>query len=167
MSDRVVESKERRGIPFVTWASLWLVGGVFGFVLVVKDLIGTGISYRLGRDFANLWIAGKLALDGRGYWAFDLDTFRLGFLEYLKMPTSLQIARPVCGHSVRPAALLCFPGAVERAQRRVVRVGGETVFAAWLSAIACGIDSSRLHESLERQFWSAARCPLAAVLPLV
>lgn len=91
MSDRVVESKERRGIPFVTWASLWLVGGVFGFVLVVKDLIGTGISYRLGRDFANLWIAGKLALDGRGYWAFDLDTFRLGFLEYLKMPTSLQI----------------------------------------------------------------------------
>lgn len=96
----MAETEERQRIPFVTWASLWLAGGAFALVLVARDLIGTGISYRLGRDFANLWIAGKLALDGRGDWAFDLDTFRLGFFRYLDMPTSLQI------YSYPPHALL-------------------------------------------------------------
>ena len=84
-------AQEIQRVPFVVWVSLWLVGGAFAFVLITKDLIGTGVSYRLGRDFANLWIAGKLALDGHGDWVFDLDTFRLGFFRYLDMPTSLQI----------------------------------------------------------------------------
>jgi alpha-1,2-mannosyltransferase len=81
-------------VPFVTWACLWLVGASFALVLFAKDLISIGLDHSIGRDFTNLWTAGKLALDGRGDWAFDVHTFRLGLVEYLHMPSLQNYSYP-------------------------------------------------------------------------
>jgi alpha-1,2-mannosyltransferase len=83
-----------REIPFVVWTCLWLVGGSFAAVLIVKDLIWTPLNTHIGRDFTNLWTAGKLVLDGRAWWAFDLDLFRLALVEFVRMPSLQNYSYP-------------------------------------------------------------------------
>jgi hypothetical protein len=73
---------------------LWGSGAAFALTLLAKDVIYVGLDHRIGRDFTNLWTAGKLALDGRGDWACDLDTFRLGLTEFLHMPSLQNYSYP-------------------------------------------------------------------------
>ncbi len=61
---------------FVYWTSLWLVGLSFALVLVIKDLLNVDPGAPPGRDFANFYTAGKLAIEGRAWQAFDADVFR-------------------------------------------------------------------------------------------
>lgn len=81
-------------IPFVAWVSLWFVGGSFAFVLILKDLMWTPLNTHIGRDFTNLWTAGRLALEGRAWWAFDLDLFRLALVEFVRMPSLQNYSYP-------------------------------------------------------------------------
>jgi alpha-1,2-mannosyltransferase len=90
--------------PFVYWTCLWLVGLSFAFVLILQDIIAPDPGAPPGRDFANLYNAGKLALDGYAYRAFDVDTFRFGFLDlfgkfiqqnYSYPPHALLLAAPM------------------------------------------------------------------------
>ena len=89
--------------PFVYWSCLWLVGMSFAFVLVVLDIFNRDPGAPPGRDFANLYTAGKLALEGEAWKAFDVDIFRFGLLDqfgffiqqnYSYPPHALLIAAP-------------------------------------------------------------------------
>jgi hypothetical protein len=71
----VVEPVAERRPSFVYWTCLWLVGLTFALVLVAYDLTRDS-GAPPGRDFANLYTAGKLALEGRAWEAFDADVFR-------------------------------------------------------------------------------------------
>lgn len=51
-------------------------------VAMLYDILSPDLGVPTGRDFSNLYTAGKLALGGRAYEAFDLDTFRLALLEH-------------------------------------------------------------------------------------
>jgi hypothetical protein len=64
--------------PFVYWTCLWLVGLSFAIVLVFLDTFSRDPGAPPGRDFANLYTAGKLALEGRAWEAFDINIFRFG-----------------------------------------------------------------------------------------
>ena len=97
-----VESSAGRRPPFVYWACLWLVGMSFALVLVFYDLTRDS-GAPPGRDFANLYTAGKLALQGRAWEAFDPDVFRFGMREvfgkfimqnYSYPPHALLLAAP-------------------------------------------------------------------------
>jgi hypothetical protein len=88
---------------FVYWTCLWLVGLSFAAVLVFKDIFLPQLGDSPGRDFANLYTAGKLALDGNAYQDFDMDSFRLalrdtfGFFiqqNYSYPPHALLLAAP-------------------------------------------------------------------------
>jgi hypothetical protein len=90
--------------PFVYWTCLWLVGTSFAFVLIVFDLLNRDPGAPPGRDFANLYTAGKLALEGRAWQAFDVDIFRFGMRDlfgffiqqnYSYPPHALLIAAPM------------------------------------------------------------------------
>lgn len=82
------------GIPLVVWTCMWLSGVAFAGVLIMRDLIQQSIDRLPGGDFTNLWTAGKLALDGRASWAFDLDSFRLALVQYLGMPSLQNFSYP-------------------------------------------------------------------------
>ena len=71
------------GPSFVYWAILWGCGFSFTLVYILRDIFAPIGSEPLGRDFANVWTVGKLALDGQVWLAYDLDTFRLALNEYV------------------------------------------------------------------------------------
>lgn len=64
--------KQRLPIPFI--AGLWLLGGLFTIWIVWKGWGGNQLS--TDKDYANLWVAGRLALDGNIAAIFDVDAFR-------------------------------------------------------------------------------------------
>ncbi|MDP9423512.1 MAG: DUF2029 domain-containing protein [Pseudomonadota bacterium] len=63
------------------------------------DVFAPDLGVPTGRDFSNLYAAGKLAITGRAYEAFDLNTFRLALRDYAGV-LSLQ------NYSYPPHALL-------------------------------------------------------------
>jgi len=69
--------------PFVFWVCFWAVGLSFALVAGAYDLIRPHIAVPPGRDFSNLYTAGKLALDGEAWRAFDPNIFRLALREYV------------------------------------------------------------------------------------
>lgn len=91
------------GIPFVVWAVFWLLGGVIPIVLTGYDVLHPFIDRVVGRDFTNLWTAGKLVWAGRAACAFDVNCFRiaeynyvnlLGLQNYSYPPPALFVAAP-------------------------------------------------------------------------
>jgi hypothetical protein len=89
--------------PFVYWASLWGLGAAVPVVSIAGDVRGLGLSYVVGRDFSNLWVAGKLARSGQLWAIFNPDGFRvalhddLGIISmqnYSYPPHALFIALP-------------------------------------------------------------------------
>lgn len=91
------------GIPFVAWMLLWLLGGVVALVSLADDLLIPGINHMIGRDFTNLWVAGKLIWAGTPGCAFDVNCFRLAMYRNLDVlalqnysypPPALFIAAP-------------------------------------------------------------------------
>jgi hypothetical protein len=69
--------------PFVFWTCLWGSGLAIGLVAILYDIIKPDLGVPTGRDFSNLYTAGTLALEGKAYEAFDVDTFRLALREII------------------------------------------------------------------------------------
>lgn len=80
--------------PFVFWASIWLSAVAFILVATAYDIFAPRLATPPGRDFSNLWVAGKLALSGDAYRAFDPDIFRLAILENLNVLTLQNYSYP-------------------------------------------------------------------------
>ena len=69
--------------PFVYWVSLWIVGSVHAVVALIRDFRSFEINVIVGRDFSNMWTAGRMALSGDAAYAFDVNTFRLELFDRL------------------------------------------------------------------------------------
>jgi alpha-1,2-mannosyltransferase len=65
------------GPPFVYWTCLWGIGLSVAIVAIGADLTIRASHVPPGRDFANLYTAGWLALHGNAWEAFDPNWFRL------------------------------------------------------------------------------------------
>lgn len=71
------DERETARPPFVFWTCLWGCGLAIGLVAILYDVLVPDLGVPAGRDFSNLYTAGKLALEGKAYEAFDADMFRL------------------------------------------------------------------------------------------
>jgi alpha-1,2-mannosyltransferase len=80
--------------PFVFWACLWLSGPAFALVAGIRDIFFRDAGTPLGRDFSNLWVAGKLVIQGQPWLAFDLNTFRLAMHDHLGVLTLQNYSYP-------------------------------------------------------------------------
>jgi len=101
--------------PFVFWACLWSIGAAVALVGVAYDIFRPQLVIPPGRDFANLYAGGKLALASEAWQAFDLDLFRLAIRDqvgtltqqnYSYPPHALFIALPFALLSYLPAFIL-------------------------------------------------------------
>ena len=86
------------GITFVQWSLLWLLGGVAALVSIGFDLVVHDSGKLFGRDFTNLWVAGRLVVEQRAGCAFDVSCFRDAMLGELHILT-------VQNYSYPPSAL--------------------------------------------------------------
>ena len=84
--------------PFVYWACLWGLGLSVTLAGIFFDILQADLNPP-GRDFANLYAAGKLVLEGNPLSVFDLRSFRLEIFEWTGV-TTLQ------NYSYPPHALL-------------------------------------------------------------
>jgi hypothetical protein len=71
--------------PWVFWCCLWGLGAAVATVSIGSDIFRHSLSNVLGRDFSNLWVAGKLALSGQVWAVFNPDGFRTALHDYLGM----------------------------------------------------------------------------------
>jgi len=67
--------------PFLAWILLWVLGSYQALTLLIQDLTKPDLGIMIGRDFSNMWTAGRMALSGDGAYAFDVDSFRLALLD--------------------------------------------------------------------------------------
>jgi hypothetical protein len=98
------------GIRFVQWTLLWLVGGAVALVSLSFDILSNSALGQsewlrsswpgtiLGRDFTNLWVAGRLVLAQMPACVFDTGCFQSHILQYLHIAT-------VQNYSYPPSAL--------------------------------------------------------------
>jgi hypothetical protein len=94
------------GIGFMPWSLLWLLGGVVAIVSVGYDIFVLTADVRpawlgdvwrdgiLGRDFTNLWTAGRLVLAHAPACPFELSCFRAAFEHELQIPTHQNYSYP-------------------------------------------------------------------------
>jgi len=67
---------------FVYWVSLWFAASAHAYVGLFRDIfLSEDIALRVGRDFTNLWTAGRMVLNGEGPHAYNVDVFRLELLD--------------------------------------------------------------------------------------
>ena len=71
--------------PLLYWVLLWVLGSYQALAHTVRDITDPDPGIILGRDFSNLWTAGRMAMRGDGLFAFDVDSFRLGLNEHLHL----------------------------------------------------------------------------------
>jgi hypothetical protein len=76
------------GIPFMQWTLLWQVGGAVALVSLAFDILSNSAFGQsewlrsswpgtiLGRDFTNLWVAGRLVLAQMPACVFDTGCFQ-------------------------------------------------------------------------------------------
>lgn len=76
-------SSEATRPPFVFWTCMWGAGLAIGLVAILYDIVKPDLGVPVGRDFSNLYAAGTLAMEGKAYEAFDVDTFRLALREII------------------------------------------------------------------------------------
>jgi alpha-1,2-mannosyltransferase len=69
--------------PFVYWVSLWFAASAHAYVALTRDFFLNDMGVRVGRDFTNMWMGGRMALSGNAAYAFDVDTFRLELLDHV------------------------------------------------------------------------------------
>lgn len=62
--------------PFVLWWTLWGLGAAVAAISLAIDLFLPRPDHVLGRDFSNLYAAGRLVLGGEAACAFDVECFR-------------------------------------------------------------------------------------------
>ncbi len=80
--------------PFVFWVCLWGLGLSVAVAGLLLDIVIERNNGPLGRDFANLYAAGKLALDGQALVAFDPERFRVAILEWTGYSTPQNYSYP-------------------------------------------------------------------------
>lgn len=78
---------------FVFWWAFWGVGLSLAIAGVLIDTAYNTFA-PLGRDFANLYSAGSLALEGHAIRAFDVDVFRLAIREFTGSLTTQNYSYP-------------------------------------------------------------------------
>jgi hypothetical protein len=83
-----------RAVPFVPWATLWLLAGVVAWILIFRDVTRPDPRHVTGRDFSNLWMAGKLALSGQSACIFDPNCFRANLVEVLGLTAKQNYSYP-------------------------------------------------------------------------
>lgn len=88
------QSSDAARPPFVYWTCLWAAGLAFASVAVAYDIFRPDLITPPGRDFANLYTGGRLAIEGRAYLAFDLDSFRLALREFVGTLTRQNYSYP-------------------------------------------------------------------------
>jgi hypothetical protein len=66
----------------------------FALVATAYDIFRPDIGTPPGRDFSNLYTAGKLVLEGEAWRAFDVDIFRLSLREYVGTLTQQNYSYP-------------------------------------------------------------------------
>ena len=94
--------KQRLPVPFI--AGLWLLGSLVTLWMLRGGLTADHLSF--DRDYANLWVAGRLALEGNVAAIFDVEAFR-------QESVRLMGARVPGNYSYPPHALfLAMPFAV-------------------------------------------------------
>ncbi|HEX5237043.1 MAG TPA: glycosyltransferase family 87 protein [Sphingomicrobium sp.] len=91
------------GVPILFWRLLWLLGAIVATVSIAFDILVPSSNHIMGRDFTNLWVAGKLVQAGQIGCIFDPQCFRdgmhgmLGLVtiqNYSYPPTALFVAAP-------------------------------------------------------------------------
>jgi hypothetical protein len=98
------------GIPFMQWTLLWQVGGAVALVSLAFDILSNSAFGQsewlrsswpgtiLGRDFTNLWVAGRLVLAQIPACVFDTGCFQSHIFRDLHIAT-------VQNYSYPPSAL--------------------------------------------------------------
>ena len=125
--------------PLVIWASMWGVGVAFGIALIGHDLL-VPTRTPLGRDFMNLWVAGRMVLEGQTPAIFDYLAFQARVLELLDADTTNYSYPPHALFMAVPFALLPYHPALA-----LWTIGGAALFAwaarpfvpfpAWLAVL--------------------------------
>jgi hypothetical protein len=87
------EEKDGRP-PFVYWTCLWGVGLALAVVSIFEDFTHHYPHLRVGRDFVNLWIAGRLVTAGDPWCVFDIDCFRAGLVHNAGLVTLQNYSYP-------------------------------------------------------------------------
>jgi alpha-1,2-mannosyltransferase len=90
-------------IPGIAWKLLWLLGAVIAIVSIAADALLPASNHVIGRDFTNLWLAGKLASAGDAQCVFDAQCFRDAMHQTLGLITSQNYSYPP------PALFLAVP----------------------------------------------------------
>jgi hypothetical protein len=87
------EEKDGRP-PFVYWTCLWGVGLALAVVSIFEDFTHHYPHLRVGRDFVNLWNAGRLVTAGDPWCVFDIDCFRAGLVHNAGLVTLQNYSYP-------------------------------------------------------------------------
>jgi len=88
--DRDAECKP----PFLAWALLWGLGIVVPTVSIFVDIFWKSPFHILGRDFSNLYVAGRLAIEGRTYCIFDVWCFRGAMINHIGLVAQQNYSYP-------------------------------------------------------------------------
>lgn len=86
--------QSNRAVPFVPWAILWLLAGVVAWILIFRDITQPDPRHVIGRDFSNLWMAGKLALASQSACIFDPNCFRVNLVDLLGLTAKQNYSYP-------------------------------------------------------------------------
>lgn len=73
---------------------MWIFGAALGTLLICRDLLRPAAFHLPGRDFTNLWVAGRLALADESWCAFEVDCFRVRMVEMLDLATFQNFSYP-------------------------------------------------------------------------
>jgi alpha-1,2-mannosyltransferase len=87
-------SNDRKRPPFVFWASLWGLGAATFVALIGIDYFLSAGRDVIGRDFMNLWLAGKLTLASRVPDIFDVATYQQAVIDFFGKALPLNYSYP-------------------------------------------------------------------------
>lgn len=105
-----IRAAERPSILY--WTLLWASGVVFVLLAALHDFLSPADLTPPGRDFANLYAAGKLMLSGEASQAFHVESFRLAILRATDTLTVQNYSYPPHALFIAaPFALLPYPAA--------------------------------------------------------
>jgi alpha-1,2-mannosyltransferase len=93
--------------PFSYWVLLWVIGSYQALAHAVSDITHPDKGIILGRDFSNMWTAGRMAERGDGAYAFDVDSFRLGLIDHAHLLVLQNFSYPP--HALFVDALSALP----------------------------------------------------------
>ena len=93
--------------PFVYWVSLWVVGSMHAVVGLIRDFRSWELPVIVGRDFSNMWTAGRMVWSGDGAHAFEVNVFRLELAERVGILSLQNFSYPP--HALFIDALFALP----------------------------------------------------------